>query len=76
MMQSNRNAHEGGVMRLNPCPGNRVQYSLYLYQFASLGEARRVIGAFIHRYNTEWLIARLGYRTPAAARAAAWAEAA
>ena len=48
---------------------------LYLHQFPGLEEARRVIGAFIHRY-TEWLIARLGYRTPAAARAAAWAEAA
>ena len=49
---------------------------LYLHQFASLEEARRVIGAFIHRYNAEWLIARLGYQTPAAARATAWAEAA
>jgi hypothetical protein len=34
-----------------------------------------VIGAFIERYNTEWLIARFGYRTPAAARVAAWAAA-
>ncbi len=49
---------------------------LYLHQFASLAEAREVIRAFIRRYNTEWLIERLGYRTPAAARAAAWAEAA
>ena len=49
---------------------------LYLHQFASLAEAREVISTFIHRYNTEWLIARLGYRTPAEARAAAWAEAA
>jgi transposase InsO family protein len=49
---------------------------LYLHQFASLVEAREVIAAFIRRYNTEWLIERLGYRTPAAARAAAWAEAA
>jgi transposase InsO family protein len=49
---------------------------LYLHQFASLAEAREVIGAFIRRYNTEWLIERLDYRTPAAARAAAWAEAA
>ncbi len=32
--------------------------------------------AFIKTYNTEWLIERLGYQTPAAARAAAWAEAA
>jgi transposase InsO family protein len=49
---------------------------LYLHQFASLDEARRVIGTFIHRYNTEWLIGRLDYQTPAAGRAAAWAEAA
>ena len=42
----------------------------------AIAEARRVIGAFIRRYNTEWLIARLGYRTPAEARATAWAEAA
>ncbi len=49
---------------------------LYLHQFASLAEARTVIGAFIRQYNTEWLIERLGYQTPAAARAAAWAEAA
>jgi len=49
---------------------------LYLHQFTSLADAREVIVAFIQRYNTEWLIARLGYRTPAAARTAAWAEAA
>ncbi len=49
---------------------------LYLHQFVSLAEARKTIGAFIEQYNTEWLIERLGYRTPAAARAAAWAEAA
>jgi len=41
-----------------------------------LAEARRAIGAVIHQYNIEWLIARLGHRTPAAARAAVWAEAA
>jgi transposase InsO family protein len=49
---------------------------LYLHQFTSLAEAREVVAAFIHQYNTEWLIERLGYRTPAAARAGAWAEAA
>ncbi len=49
---------------------------LYLYQFTSLAEARAVIARFIQQYNTEWLIARLGYQTPAGARAAAWAEAA
>jgi len=49
---------------------------LYLHQFASLAKARETIGTFIQQYNTEWLIERLDYRTPAAARAAAWAEAA
>jgi putative transposase len=42
---------------------------IYLYQFQSLEEARTIIGAFIARYNTEWLIERLGHRTPAQARA-------
>ena len=47
---------------------------LYLHQFASLGETRHVIGDFIRRYNTEWFIAQLGYRTSAEARATAVAE--
>ena len=46
---------------------------LYLHRFQSLADARRIIGEFIVRYNTEWLIERLRYRTPAAARAAALA---
>src|SRR5262249_58672653 len=29
-------------------------------------EARRIIGEFIARYNTEWLIERLGHQTPLA----------
>jgi hypothetical protein len=33
---------------------------VYLHQFASLEEARRLIGEFIARYNAEWLIERLG----------------
>ncbi len=49
---------------------------LYSHQFTSLAKAREVIAAFIHPYNTDCLIARLGYRTPIAAHAAAWAEAA
>jgi len=44
---------------------------LYLYRFQSLAEARRIIGEFIARYNTEWLIERLDHQTPAAARARA-----
>jgi hypothetical protein len=31
------------------------------------------IGEFIARYDAEWLIERLGHRTPSAARAAALA---
>jgi transposase InsO family protein len=43
---------------------------LYLHDFASLDEARRVIGEFVDRYNHEWLLERYGYRTPAEVRRA------
>jgi putative transposase len=46
---------------------------LYLHRFQSLAEAHRLIGEFITRYNTEWLIERLGHQTPAGARIAAMA---
>jgi putative transposase len=46
---------------------------LYFHRFQSLAEARQIIGEFIARYNTEWLIERLGHRTPVAARAQAMA---
>ncbi|MGH8866229.1 MAG: IS3 family transposase [Burkholderiales bacterium] len=42
---------------------------LYLHQFQSLEDARVAIAEFIQRYNTQWLIERLGHRTPAQARA-------
>ncbi len=42
---------------------------IYLHRFQSLTEARRIIEDFLHRYNTQWLIERLGHRTPAQARA-------
>lgn len=41
---------------------------LYLHDFESLEEARAIIGAFVQRYNREWLIERHGHRTPVAAR--------
>jgi putative transposase len=44
---------------------------LYLHQFDSLAQAQQIIGEFITRYNTQWLIERLGHRTPAQARAEA-----
>jgi hypothetical protein len=49
---------------------------LYLHQFRDLEEAREIIGAFIARYNAEWIVERLGYRTPVQARRDALAEAA
>ncbi len=42
---------------------------LYLHQFETLEDARAIIAEFIQRYNTQWLIERLGHRTPAQARA-------
>ena len=42
---------------------------LWLHRFDTLDQARTIIGAFIERYNHQWLIERLGHRTPAAARA-------
>jgi len=50
------------------------QQCIYLHQFASLDEAQRHIGEFIARYNREWLIERLGHRTPAPARTDALAQ--
>jgi transposase InsO family protein len=49
---------------------------VYLHRFESLEQARAIIAAFIIRYNTEWLIERLGHRTPAQARADALRRAA
>ena len=37
-------------------------------RFESLEEARQIIGAFIRRYNAEWILERFAYRTPAAVR--------
>jgi putative transposase len=42
---------------------------IYLHRFPSLTEAQRIIGEFIACYNAEWIIERLGYRTPAQVRA-------
>jgi putative transposase len=44
------------------------EHCLYLHQFESLDQARTCISEFITRYNQEWLIERLGHRTPAQAR--------
>jgi putative transposase len=49
---------------------------VYLHRFESLEQARAIIGTFIERYNHEWLIERLGHRTPAQARVDALGRAA
>ena len=41
---------------------------LYLHAFETVGEAQAVIAAFVEQHNEQWLVGRLGYRTPAAAR--------
>jgi hypothetical protein len=33
---------------------------IYLHQFRTVEEAHQIIGAFIARYNVEWLIERSG----------------
>ena len=62
-------------MQPTPYTSSKEQ-CLYLHRFRTLEEARQVIAAFIARYNHEWLIERLGYRTPAHARAEGWRAAA
>jgi putative transposase len=42
---------------------------IYLHRFKNLEEAKKTIATFIDRYNREWIVGRLGYRTPAQARA-------
>ena len=49
---------------------------LYLHQFRDLEEARAIIGAFLALYNAEWIVERLGHRTPAQARRDSLTEAA
>jgi putative transposase len=41
---------------------------IYVHRFRTLEEARWVIGAFIRRYNAEWILERHGYRTPTEVR--------
>jgi len=43
---------------------------VYLHDFATLEEARQVIGEFVEQYNREWLLERHGYRTPVEVRRA------
>ncbi len=43
---------------------------LWVHHFSTIEELRQALLAFKEQYNQEWLIARLGYRSPAQARQA------
>ncbi len=43
---------------------------LWVRHFSTVEELRQALLAFKETYNREWLIARLGYRSPAQARQA------
>lgn len=45
------------------------EHCIYLHHFQNLEEASKIITEFISRYNQEWIVGRLNYRTPAQARA-------
>jgi transposase InsO family protein len=49
---------------------------LWVHDFESLEHATRVIGEFIELYNSQWLIERLGHKTPRQARQEMTAQAA
>jgi putative transposase len=42
---------------------------LWIRRFTDIEELRQALAEFRHRYNNGWIIERLGYRTPAKARA-------
>jgi putative transposase len=46
------------------------EHCLYLHAFDTIEEAAHTVATFIEHHNEQWLIGRLGYRTPAAVRRA------
>ena len=46
------------------------EHCRYLHRFQTLAEARQVISDFVARSNEQWLVAKRGYRPPAAGRRA------
>ena len=60
-----RDPLDAGVERFIP---TLKEECLYLHDFETLEEAQEVIGAFIERYNCDWLLQRHGHLTPARAR--------
>ena len=43
---------------------------LWCERFATVEEAREAVRAFCRKFRNEWIVERLGYRTPAEAYAA------
>jgi hypothetical protein len=54
--------------------GKLKEGCFHLHQLASLAKAAAIIAEFIRRYDTPWLIERVGYLTAACVRGAAGAE--
>ena len=42
---------------------------LWIHQFSTVEQVRQAVSSFRENYNSQWLIGRLGYKTPAQARA-------
>lgn len=45
------------------------EQAIYGRVFATLDEVRAAVAAFVRRYNAEWLVEKLGFRSPREARA-------
>ncbi|HEX3851253.1 MAG TPA: integrase core domain-containing protein [Polyangiaceae bacterium] len=45
------------------------EQAIYGRVFANLDEVRAAVAAFVRRYNAEWLVEKLGFRSPLEARA-------
>ena len=57
--------HSSGLVFRRPQAASHRRAVVY---FCSAVLTRAIIAAFIRRYNEEWIIERLDYRTPAIAR--------
>jgi putative transposase len=44
------------------------EHCIYLHRFKNIEEAKQMITEFIEKYNNEWIVGRLAYKTPVQAR--------
>ncbi len=48
--------------------GRLKEQCVWLHRFKNLEEARQIIGEYVKRHNTKWLVATHGHITPIEAR--------